>query len=1082
MRVALLGPRRSHLAPCLSVCLFFLAALCGAPAAAANYVTRIDTQEVFESVTIPEGFRDDLLRTGKYLAPADADPDLLPTVFQDVHVYPRHIEFMAGEFPERFPSLTPEEYQALVEVRATRRYWAGSLYGILPREGDCQYGFTVFTARDEASELPTREEVESIVARLSESFTLGDLCYVPESGAAESAAREWIDPPFSIYFLQPDTDVVYEAYTSGTTYGHVRLLRAADAERLSASGSLRWQDLLVIDGVPAFLESVVAGIVTGARQGELSHLNVRAARRGTPNVFVRDAHDAFRAFDGELVRVAFGVGSYEPPVIVEEAEAEAWWAEHRPRLDPPAPVDLDWTDLSAMRDAVDSREVLVSRFGGKATNLALLNGCLPEEMRLAAFAIPFHWYEDFIDTNRVLDYRQVPPRFVTLKEYITWTLEEPSFRSDPERRALWLEELRRVMEDGTLNSDLVAALRERIREVFGSADVMVRFRSSSNMEDNLEFNGAGLYDSTSVCALDSEDGDDDGPSQCDPDQDSERTIQRGLRRVWSSLWNARAYEEREYYQLPQEQARMAILVTPAYPDEAANGVAFTGNPVNPQDKRYLINAQLGDVSVVTPEDPSIVPERDLLEITGGEVTGIIRARASSLVPPGSFVLSDEQLSTLGSVLYSVEESFPIDYGPFDPEWVLLDFEFKFTQAGDLVLKQVRPFLIAEVAGAGPTFHLVITEDTAFEGVHLFDRRLDDEQRLLSAGRFRAGTFPLATTGAHSSAELIDDLRIGGRDREAQAQGPGDLTFTVRGDLAAPTYTFTYIQRFEVEGRVYELAIRNLSFKDEEGSREIIFDDDYLSRTGIFLGGLNMTAVPVDDPENAFERVIFGGAGYRGLPLYRADLEGGGDRIELDYRLLRVLEPTATGPANLVRARVEIQEGVQEVTDYWRLVYRAGFHNILQRFRILLDPPLGDAHAVEVHEPFPQGSIPARGFVLGSDLEILRTLTIDRYEERLLEDPREALFVRGDANADGRTNISDALAILFYLFLGRTSLPCRDALDVDDTSAIDLADAIHLLTYLFSAGAPPAEPFAACGTDATPDDGIPCVSFDPCGAR
>ncbi|MFL7807254.1 MAG: hypothetical protein AB8I80_01415, partial [Anaerolineae bacterium] len=44
----------------------------------------------------------------------------------------------------------------------------------------------------------------------------------------------------------------------------------------------------------------------------------------------------------------------------------------------------------------------------------------------------------------------------------------------------------------------------------------IRFRSSTNVEDSAQFTGAGLYDSFSGCLADDLDGDELGPSICDP--------------------------------------------------------------------------------------------------------------------------------------------------------------------------------------------------------------------------------------------------------------------------------------------------------------------------------------------------------------------------------------------------------------------------------------------------------------------------------------------------------------------------------------------------------------------------------------
>ena len=72
----------------------------------------------------------------------------------------------------------------------------------------------------------------------------------------------------------------------------------------------------------------------------------------------------------------------------------------------------------------------------------------------------------------------------------------------------------------------------------------LRFRSSTNVEDTRYFVGAGLYDSFSGCILDDTDGDDVGPSHCDPDEPNERGVFRAIRKVYASFYNLNAYLER----------------------------------------------------------------------------------------------------------------------------------------------------------------------------------------------------------------------------------------------------------------------------------------------------------------------------------------------------------------------------------------------------------------------------------------------------------------------------------------------------------------------------------------------------------
>ncbi|MFN0060414.1 MAG: immunoglobulin domain-containing protein [Planctomycetota bacterium] len=89
----------------------------------------------------------------------------------------------------------------------------------------------------------------------------------------------------------------------------------------------------------------------------------------------------------------------------------------------------------------------------------------------------------------------------------------------------------------------------------------------------------------------------------------------------------------------------------------------------------------------------------------------------------------------------------------------------------------------------------------------------------------------------------------------------------------------------------------------------------------------------------------------------------------------------------------------------------------------------------------------------------------------------ACFYRGDANFDGFFNIADPIRTLEYLF-DSVPVPCIRALDANDSEAIDIADAVYLLTSLFLAGPLPPPPFASCGVDPTPG-ALTCVSFPPC---
>ena len=89
------------------------------------------------------------------------------------------------------------------------------------------------------------------------------------------------------------------------------------------------------------------------------------------------------------------------------------------------------------------------------------------------------------------------------------------------------------------------------------------------------------------------------------------------------------------------------------------------------------------------------------------------------------------------------------------------------------------------------------------------------------------------------------------------------------------------------------------------------------------------------------------------------------------------------------------------------------------------------------------------------------------------------FLRGDATANGKVDISDAVFTLGSLF-GRAQTPdCWTTADVNDDEQVDVSDPIYTLLFLFSGGAPPPSPFPGCGVDPTGDGLVGCTSFSPC---
>ncbi len=1044
-----------------------------------DFLSHICTEFDFVNVSIPSS----LGRFTKYVVPARGDDgSLIPAVFQNVRRFSLHEDFLAGAFPDQFPTRPQgEEYDQLVGRRATRDYYVGSI-ARRRGSGGIEYAFTVFAdTGSDASEVLSESEVESVYLELKGAFDLELLGYEPDTQLAKEAASSWSDPAFPI-LTEPTPELEYEAYTLGVGYGRVRVFTLEEFESANSQGLFTFQDIVVVETAPQDVEGVIGGFVTGSIQGPLSHVAVRTARRGTPNAFVLGAVEEFSRFAGELVRLEVGEVTYlvEPASV---SEAEEFWRENQPSLPRLAGTDREYGGFDHLLD-MDLEGVVnpVSRFGGKATNLARLQRVLTgeyAEFQEAGFGIPMRYYVEFMESNRVA----IEGRDLSYQEYLTELLSSEEFKSDSSVRFRVLDEFRDFVRDrGEVSPALVAGLVGRIEEVFGSRALMVRFRSSSNVEDALEFNGAGLYESTSACAADTLDPASPDSSHCDATRDNERTIERALKKVWSSLWTFRAHEERTFFQIPPEAATMGLLVNRAFLDEAANGVAFTGNPQNVRDRRYMITAQVGEESVVSPA-AGVSVERNFLEVVEGEVVRIVRDRSSSLVGAGEVVLTEEQLGDLGSLMWHVDTNFPLDLEGYPREQVLLDFEFKVEPDGSLAVKQVRPFLIPETVVPSPAFELLVPEGTVLCGVFSADRTGRDPQveyELKSEVRLRAGVHELVTSSESFSGELIESVRFGPEQEEAQAVAAGLYRVARVAEGGGVTlYRFSYEQEFTLMGgESYVVQLLGVELRGA-GSRALeerfLVDEEFLRFSLVSTGSL------AGEPLVSYSSCSDGL-----LPRWELSLEtASGARIDLVERFLPPEGRLLTGPASLQRASVVFGGGESVVvSDYWQLVYSARRHNVDVRYWVVLDPEISVAgldravRVVEVEAPDPvlPGEAPevAQVRYLDGSYALIAEEAATFYEKG---ERSESLFQRGDVEADGTLALGDALTLLNYLFRRGAAPSCVKTADVDDDGRVTVSDAVKLLLHLFAGGAAP-EPPQNCGVDSSAD-ALSCQYYEVC---
>lgn len=658
----------------------------------------------------------------KYLARTSMRPAIEPLdaacYFQNARTYPWHLQFLQT-FSSLGAALSFDLYRQLVLRDGTRRMWGGTVHRWPTARHPLTGAAGVFTydVYAEPGGL-TVERVAEVDATLRACAPFADARLVfLASGADQEAlvhkARATLAARGIATLLPADLTVgeTFVAYTRGEAYGYLRLVPRGAA--LTDYGP---RDLVALESAPSDI-SIVAGLLTAKPQNELGHVNLRLREKRIPNALVPRLYEDtdLAALDGKLVHVkAFDTFAITAARI---EDAEAFWAQHRPAVRTPT-ADLSRAALTPLRDM---RASDASAYGAKGANLGELTHVLDVPHRPDGFGIPLVRYRDFMSA-------------AGLDTQVEALVRAQSAGADAKTKRAALKKLRDDIRVTPVDASLLRELRTAIEKEFGALGptTYMRFRSSTNVEDLDALTGAGLYDSKSGCLADDLDGDTLGPSACltadkkaelerqhaarlvelgaHPERDylrdllediegdlrKEKPIADTLRKVWASLWNERAFDERAYYGIDHRLAFMGVVVHPTFSLERANAVVVSNLHVDEGAPLYRINSQVGELSVVTPEDEGAVAELLTFRRAGepAEATDIQRLLGSSFLPAGSEVWPRDKLLELSSLLFRAHDHFAREvYPSISP--LSLDFEVKLERGGNVSIKQVRPYVRTE---------------------------------------------------------------------------------------------------------------------------------------------------------------------------------------------------------------------------------------------------------------------------------------------------------------------------------------------------------------------------------------------------
>jgi hypothetical protein len=587
--------------------------------------------------------------------------------FQNSRRYPIHWNFASTHLSGNGLPLVPplSQFNQTEYYTPDRRFVLGALNYY---EGPRVWAYEI-APYDTADAAMIELAFRAIKARL----WVGDsLAFHPTSDSVSAVARSL---PADIPVVTTEelfAGIDYQPLNLAVAMGQLRFFSKDDLE----TRYLGFRDIAVLQVIPNDL-SVCSGTITAQFQTPLSHINVLAQNRGSPNMGLRGAFENtdLRALEGRWVQLQVAADSYTIVEVTRE-EADAWWEAHRPPVVVVPKADLSVTTLTDIEELLKVDELgleealakAIPAFGGKASHF----GAFPHITTYPipypkAFVVPIFYYDQFMKENG-FDSR------------INQLLSDPQFLEDPATREAELQALRDAIESAPLNADFEAALAAKLEADFPG--VRMKFRSSTNCEDLNGFTGAGLYQSAV--------GDPDDPT---------RPYGRAVKKVWASVWRFRAFEERAYRGISHREVGMAVLIHRSFPAEASNGVAITANIFDTQglEPGYYINAQAGDTSVVLP--PEGVTSDQFLYHFDMPGQPMVFLAHSNLVAPGQTVLTRAQTAELGKALEAIHAYFDPVYGPNKPDhFYAMDVEFKFDTdlddpngAPKLVIKQARPY-------------------------------------------------------------------------------------------------------------------------------------------------------------------------------------------------------------------------------------------------------------------------------------------------------------------------------------------------------------------------------------------------------
>lgn len=452
----------------------------------------------------------------------------------------------------------------------------------------------------------------------------------------------------------------YQAVSTQKSYGCLKFV-AVDSLKQYNIGK---HDIIVINQ-PILELPITAGVITTILQTPLSHISVLGKNRKIPIAAYTKAmqSDILKSFDNQYVSFEVTLDTfYIKPISKEQFERKT-------KKQKKATLFLEKnTTIKTLINADNLSQNSINTVGGKAANFGVLYDLAKKEafnIPESAFAIPFYYYEAHLKTSGA-------------DSLVKQMIYDYKINQDANKLTEQLKTIQKLIKKTPLDPELISKVEAKIKSL--GNHTQLRFRSSTNAEDIVGFSGAGLYDSkTGIVGS------------------KKKSIEKAIKKVWSSLWYERAFLERDYFNIDQNSIAMGILVHRSFPNEKANGVAITKNLYRKNYLGNVINVQVGDASVVKPEDGVTCDQVICYSGSSSKLYNdkrIVEIISHSNLNNGKLVMTEAEIITLSEQLEKIKKHYYYNVYKSKQKYLEFGLDIEFKLDGEdraLYIKQVRYF-------------------------------------------------------------------------------------------------------------------------------------------------------------------------------------------------------------------------------------------------------------------------------------------------------------------------------------------------------------------------------------------------------